>query len=149
MVKTDRFVALIIIGVSIYLYTRTGRFLDETSVDPISAAFFPRAILIALMACSAWLVLKSKMPPAVFPAPAGVALGAVQIVVYVMLIEPVGYFIVTPLFLLIFPATLGYRRWGWLAGLALGGTVLAYGVFTRVLGVPLPMGVLENIGGLS
>lgn len=149
MVKTDRIVALAIIGISIFLFIQTGKFVEEDSGELISAAFFPRIIILALIACCAWLVIKSTMKPVSFPEPMGVAIGAVLIGGYVFLINPLGYFIVTPLFLFFFPFTLGYRKWGWLAAMTFGGTVFAYVVFFKVLGVPLPMGILENIGGLS
>lgn len=148
MVKTDRIVALATIAISIFLYTKTGSFVQADSGTPISATFFPRCILISLILCCILLVIKSSMKPVDFPAPFGVVSAAVQIVVYILLISPVGYFIVTPLFLFLLPASLGYRSWGWLTGMALGGTAFSYVVFQKVLGVPLPMGLLENIGGM-
>ena len=148
MIKTDRIVVLIIICLSIFLYTKTGAFIEKESVEPISAAFFPRMILISLIGTSLWVAVKSKMQPVSFPALKGVIIGSIQILLYVILIEPVGYFIVTPLFLFIFPASLGYRKWGWLAGLAVGSTLFSYAVFLKLLGVPLPMGILEYVGGL-
>ena len=148
MIKTDRIVALAIIGVSIFLFMQTGKFVEDDFGSPISATFFPRAILVALMACCALLVITSKMPPVSFPAPKQTAMAALIIVGYVLLIIPVGYFIVTPIFLFILPLSVGYRKWGWLSLLAIGGSVFSYAVFYKVLGVPLPMGLLENIGGL-
>lgn len=147
MVKTDRIVALAIIGISLFLFTKTGKFLEEGSGENISAAFFPRFIIFALIACSAWLAIKSTMKPVSFPAPKGVAIGIALIVGYVFLIKPLGYFIVTPLFLFFLPFSLGYRKWGWLVAMTFTGTVFAYVVFFKVLSVPLPMGILENIGG--
>lgn len=147
MVRSDKIVAIAVIGVSLFLFMQTGAFIEEGGGEQISAAFFPRCILISLIGCCAWLVFKSTMNAVSFPAAAGVALGAAQIVAYVLLINPLGYFVVTPLFLFLLPASLGYRRWGWLAALAAGGTAFAYVVFLKILGVPLPMGILENLVG--
>lgn len=143
MVKTDRIVALTVIGISLCLFAQTGKFLEEDTGEPISAAFFPRIILTALIFCCIWLALKTKMETISFPAPKGVMLGVIQVIVYVMLIKPVGYFIITPLFLFLLPASLGYRKWGWLAIIASGGTLFSWIVFLKVLGVPLPMGIFE------
>jgi hypothetical protein len=146
MVKTDRIVAIVLIGIALFLFTKTGNFIDKNSVAPISAAFFPRFILIALIICSLWLAIRSKMPHVQFPELRGTSVAGSMIVGYVLLINPVGYFITTPLFLFAFPAAIGYRKWGWLTGLAVGGTMFSYFVFYKILGVPLPMGMLEGIG---
>ena len=143
MVRTDRFIALLLIGIAIFFLTKTGTFVEDYTSEPISASFFPRFILISLIVCCSWLAIRSKMEPVPFPAPKYVLIGAIQIVCYVLLIIPIGYFIVTPVFLFVFPASIGYRKWKWLTILAVGGTVFAYVVFLKILGVPLPMGLLE------
>ena len=148
MIKTDRIVALAIIGISVFLFIQTGKFVEDDFGSPISATFFPRAILISLMACCGLLMITSKMDLVSFPALKKTAVAALMIVGYVLLIIPVGYFIVTPIFLFLLPLAVGYRKWGWLSLLALGGTAFSYAVFYKVLGVPLPMGLLENLGGL-
>lgn len=82
-----------------------------------------------------------------FPAPRKIASAAGLIVGYAILIEPIGYFLVTPVFLFLLPLAMGYRKWGWLVLFALGGTAFSYYVFYNILSVPLPLGVLEYVGG--
>lgn len=143
MVRTDRFIAIVLIGIALFFYIQTGKFVDDYTNEPISASFFPRFILLSLIGCCGWLAIRSKLEQVAFPAPKNVLLGAIQVICYVLLIGPVGYFIVTPLFLFIFPASLGYRQWKWLTVLAVGGTLFSYIVFLNILGVPLPLGILE------
>lgn len=147
MLKTDRTLALAFIVVSIFLFFKTGEFIDETAKVTLSPAFFPRLIIILLIICCSWLVLKSKMTAVSFPAISQNLIAAAFVIGYAALIEPLGYFLITPLFLFFLPLTMGYRRWLWLVFLAAGGTIFAYIVFYHILGVPLPLGILENIGG--
>lgn len=149
MLRSDRFVAIIIILISVFLYTRTGAFKEEGSTAVISAAFFPRMILILLILCCASLTLKSRMKTISFPAFGKTLIAAVLIVGYVFLIEPAGYFVITPIFLLLLPIAMGYRRWLPVTLLAIGGTIFSFIVFYKILGVPLPLGILETLGGMS
>ena len=71
----------------------------------------------------------------------GIFLGAV--VLYVVLLEPLGYFIVTPLFLL---GTLLYLRACrlWVAAaIAAVAPVFVYFIFILLLDLPVPMGIME------
>lgn len=65
------------------------------------------------------------------------------IVAYVLLLEPVGYFIVTPVFLL--GTLLFLRACGlWLAvAVAAVAPILVYFVFVWLLSLPVPMGIME------
>ncbi|MBE0529288.1 MAG: tripartite tricarboxylate transporter TctB family protein [Rhodospirillales bacterium] len=68
-------------------------------------------------------------------------LGAV--ILYVVLLEPLGYFIVTPLFLL---GTLLYLRACRLmvaAAIAAVAPVFVYFIFVWLLDLPVPMGIME------
>lgn len=149
MLRTDRTVAIAIIGISILLFLKTSDFLEESVDVVISAAFFPRLYIITLIICCLLIVLQSKKPSTVFPSFKITIAAAVLIAGYAILIEPAGYFIVTPAFLFVLPSIMGYRRWGWLTVFSVGGTVFSYVVFYKILGVPLPLGILENLGGFS
>lgn len=65
------------------------------------------------------------------------------IILYVVLLEPVGYFIVTPLF--IFGAFLFLRACrAWVAAIVAAAVpVFIYFLFVAFLDLPVPMGVLE------
>lgn len=70
------------------------------------------------------------------------ALLAILTLLYIVVLEPLGYLLSTFVFLLLAPAALGWRRWWVSAVVALlfaGGT---YYLFSSVLLVPLPRGIL-------
>jgi putative tricarboxylic transport membrane protein len=119
----------------------------KTSVPGgISPAAFPRIILVALIVCALLQIFRGKDDTARFPSPGRTLSGIALVGLYIGLIDLVGYFILTPIFLMSFPLLLGYRRWRWIIALALGCTLLFYLVFNLLLGVPLPAGFLENMG---
>ena len=73
-----------------------------------------------------------------------VSLFLVFIIAYIALIDVLGYFIATPLFIV---GTYMYLRALSVKGallVAAGFCVLVYGVFVKVLYLPVPMGLLEN-----
>ncbi len=76
-----------------------------------------------------------------------VSLFLVFIIAYVVLIEVLGYFIATPLFLVgtyLFLRAMKLRN---AILVALGFCVLVYGVFVKILYLPVPLGLLETILG--
>ena len=69
------------------------------------------------------------------------------IVAYIALINVLGYFVATPLFIV---GTYMYLRALSVKGallVAAGFCILVYGVFVKVLYLPVPLGLLENILG--
>lgn len=65
--------------------------------------------------------------------------------VYLALLEPVGFEIMTPLAIVAALWALGYRDWLWRAIVGVSFTVFSFVLFGVVLGVPLPHGVLEDL----
>ena len=71
----------------------------------------------------------------------------VFIIAYVLLIEFLGYFIATPLFIIgtyLYLRALSFRN---AILVAIGFCILVYGVFVKVLYLPVPLGLLETILG--
>lgn len=64
---------------------------------------------------------------------------------YVLLLTPLGYFVSTVLFVLVLLLLLRVRSPLLIAACALGTPLVLGGIFGRVLGVPLPDGVLEYV----
>src|SRR5262245_30470496 len=64
---------------------------------------------------------------------------------YVVLLPSAGYLLTTPLYMAGGMWLLGIRRWLLIAGVAVGGTVIQYGLFASLLGVLLPLGPLEPL----
>lgn len=64
---------------------------------------------------------------------------------YLALLQPVGYLIMTPLALYGALTAMRYRTWRWRLLVSLGFTVVSYLVFSQVLRVPLPNGLLDAL----
>jgi hypothetical protein len=123
-----------------------------------SAAMLPRLlagliiVLSGLMALSAVrahqrMVRAGEVEPVDVIDVRRVCLFMVIIIAYVTLMEPLGYFVVTPLFIV---GTYMYLRalsLKWSLLVALGFCVLVYGVFVKVLYLPVPLGLLEPLLG--
>ena len=144
MVKSDRLIAIIFIASGVFLYIWSFGFEKGEAVGLIPPTFFPRMIIVALIACCLLLLFRKQHVTVSFPAPGGVLAGMALVIGYVLLMNRVGYLIVTPLFLFLFPTLMGYRRWISLLLFCIGGTLFSYLIFHSVLGVPLPMGFLES-----
>lgn len=65
--------------------------------------------------------------------------------VYLALLEPVGFLIMTPVALYFSLVAMGYRTWTWRLIVSIGFTLVSFVVFSLVLRVPLPNGVLDNL----
>jgi hypothetical protein len=144
MVKSDRFIVIIFIAAGVFLYTWSFRFENGEAVGLIAPTFFPRMIIGCLIACCLLLLIRKPHVAVSFPAPRAVFAGMALVVGYVLLMDRVGYLILTPLFLFLFSTLMGYRRRMLLLLFCIGGTLSAYLVFHSVLGVPLPMGIFES-----
>lgn len=133
-------------------------FIIQSMKLPSSAALMPRILasfIIVLSAAMVWQGLrahrrmvqageKEVIPYINVPL---VSMFLAFIVAYVFLIEVLGYFIATPLFLI---GTYGFLRAMKLRNailVAAGFCVLVYGVFVKILYLPVPLGLLEKFLG--
>ncbi|MDN5347553.1 MAG: putative tricarboxylic transport rane protein [Clostridia bacterium] len=66
-------------------------------------------------------------------------LSLILTLIYLYLVPRVGYFHVTPIFLLVLMLVLGNRKWVQLFGTALGFALFSYYVFFKFLQVALPV----------
>jgi putative tricarboxylic transport membrane protein len=66
--------------------------------------------------------------------------GIALTVAYVAVIQTAGFFLATVIYLAAFIAMGGYRRWGVLAAVSVGGAVLLLFFFMKVVYVSLPIG---------
>ena len=133
-------------------------FIVQSFKLPDSAALLPRMLaglimgLSVIMVCQG-LIAHRRMAKACLTEEIPVinvklvTLFVIFIVAYVALIEPLGYFIATPLFII---GTYLYLRATNLKNaiiVTVGFCALVYGVFVKVLYLPVPMGLLENFPG--
>ena len=66
---------------------------------------------------------------------------------YVATAESLGMFTLMPLYCALFPALWGERHWPLIAAYAGLLPVLLFALFVVLLGTPLPLGLLEGLGG--
>ncbi|MDR0539990.1 MAG: tripartite tricarboxylate transporter TctB family protein [Spirochaetaceae bacterium] len=123
---------------------------------PVGPEFFPRWLAAGLFVCSAALFVQALKRPAAAdkPAPtisprnkgirrliAGIAL----IALYVFSWELAGFPLTTPLLLFALMFLLGMRRYPVMALFALGATAAIFCAFKFLLGIDMPLGLLENL----
>lgn len=140
-----------------YLYYVAAGFEFHRRVGTLGPDVWPKALLALLIATCLWrtaTVLLSKggadpdAPEGAVAGPAAptethrwlVAGGIALTSAYVALIETLGFFLATVAYLAAFVATGGYRRWGVVAAVSLGGTLLLLFFFMKVVYVSLPAG---------
>jgi putative tricarboxylic transport membrane protein len=154
----------LVLAVAGVLYAVALRIEYLGPADRIGPDFWPRAILVLLMAVCAYEIAKSFLSPAARSAggmlqefldraapqadAAGAAppswkrlgLGMAATLAYVALVAVLGFFLATAAYLAAFIALGGYRRWSVVAACSLGGSLAMVLVFMKVVYVSLPLG---------
>jgi len=151
-----------VIGALIYLYADSQLPLVRIG-DPLVPKIFPAIIGGGLLLSGLLLMLETyrkrqqvvpaaaPSSPAVAPAPQdrqrpGVLLGMLAwTVVYYFAFEPVGYLVSTVVFLLGLLTMFHRKKPRTNLAVALGFTAVIYAIFTQLLHVPMPQGILEFI----
>jgi putative tricarboxylic transport membrane protein len=64
---------------------------------------------------------------------------------YALAFQPLGYLLATPLFIAAALAVLRERRWGLIATVAVGFTLVSYVTFAQALGVRVPVGPFTDL----
>jgi putative tricarboxylic transport membrane protein len=151
-----------VIGALIYLYADSQLPLVRIG-DPLGPKIFPAIIGGGLLLSGLLLMLETyrkrqqvvsaaaPSPQAVAPAPQdrqrpGVLLGMLAwTVIYYFAFEPVGYLVSTVVFLLGLLTMFHRKKPRTNLAVALGFTAVIYAIFTQLLHVPMPQGILEFI----
>lgn len=168
MRRSDCIIGLLLLALAAFYYYSTRDLPPPTPTENLGAAFFPRLLAIFLALLALLLVVGGLVPrggaapqgkrPALAggeglgeDAPTGeeishtFLLGTMGLsTLYVILLPLAGYLILTPLFLLAVIRFLGKRSWIQNVATALLLTAALYLLFARVLGVPLPAGILSS-----
>ena len=144
--KQDRAVGIaILIGGSI-LFWETLSF-PSTNWDPLGIAFWPRFLLITMIVIGVYLIVKGSLDDGPFDRinwRAFIVLAGG--VIYITLLETIGFMLLTPPFLFLAVLALGgsltRSRIIEAALVAAGGTLFIHFVFVKGLRVFLPEGLL-------
>jgi putative tricarboxylic transport membrane protein len=104
---------------------------------------FPIAIGIGLLACAVWVGLTSSARRDLSSIDwRVVAMSALAFLVYLVLLEPVGYLLTTVVFIATESRLLGSRAWVRDLIVSVIMTASVYTVFTLLLGIRLPVGLI-------
>jgi len=141
----DRLVGIAIVLIGAFLFWETFSF-KTVNWDPLGLPFWPRILLGLLGAIGIYLIIRGNLDAGPYQ---GLEWRAFVVLtgalVYVLLIDVLGFLIATPLYLFLFHLSLGGVTRGHLveaAILAVCGTGLIYYVFQKVLWVQFPEGML-------
>jgi len=141
----DRLFAVVVIIAAVIMYGLSGSLAPPDSPGGISASSYPKFILICVILLSGFVILRSSVS---VPSNTPASSRGVQIVIlsalYIVSIEPVGFFLVTPVFLFVLPLLVGFRNYRLNAISVIISTGLVYLVFVRTLAIPLPPGLLGD-----
>lgn len=159
-----------LLAVAAWLYVVAARIEYIGPQDRIGPDFWPKAILALLGLLCAYEIAKSLFfsgPQSVSgmlqtlmqeaaesalggadaasagqrPSLARLAWGTAVTLAYVLLVEPLGFFVATAAFLCAFVMAGGYRRWGVALALGVGGSLAFVVVFMKIVYVSLPLGI--------
>lgn len=145
MVKTrkqDLVIGIVMDLIVVFCYVNTKK-LPEASKQ------FTNIVLLATFALSTALIIYSIVKKAVpfgdevdikvFKNP---LLAFVIITIYVLLMDKIGFFVSSAMFMVAFAFWMGYRKWVPLACTVVGMLGFVYVLFPLMLHVPLPGGLL-------
>ena len=142
------------VGIFVVLYSRT---IDRvTSMDPAGPAAMPRLVgWMMILIGAAHLVgayLAGKKDDGLKPKKKDGSVVPVILIcaacgAYLFLLESIGYLLLTPLLIIAIMTGVGDRKIPRILGMSVGMTALLFGVFSYVLGVRLPIGILGRFLG--
>ncbi len=141
----DRVFALVLIVLASIFYALIGDMEEPYSPGALAASTYPRLILACIIGLSCMLIIRpvsSEQQTTIIP---WKGLAVILLAAgYIFLIERVGFFVLTPVFLLLVPLVIGYRHYVATTASAILVTAGLYAVFVLVLNIPLPAGLLGD-----
>lgn len=150
--KGEIVISLITFIGAIYLYHETNKFGFIDLYGGLGPAFWPKLLLVLLMAFSLGVAINvfRKVKKGLLPAAAAVTLdsGKIQlfsamglIVLYIFLMKIIGFLVLTPFVMIAFMYLLGEKSKVWIYTIPFALTLGIVLLFTKVMYVPLPRGI--------
>lgn len=151
MFKGEILISVVIFLGSLYLYFESAKFEGHEVYGKLGPAYWPKFLLIFLMLLSFLVAVDAvrgrKKKEAEKEEAQKSESGKVRlflaigfIVLYFILMQVLGFILLTPFFLIAFMYLLGERKKKWIFGVSIGLTILIVWVFTKAMYVPLPRG---------
>lgn len=145
-IRTDRFFAIILIAISAFFFNYISGIDVSTTVGELATATYPQMVLGCIIVVSAIQLIgsgKHRSPLASFTGKGFMVI--LVIGAYIALLDIVGYFILTPIMLVLLPLLAGFYNKKLILISVVLVTCLLYAVFSLVLNIPLPTGLLGDI----
>ena len=144
----DRAFALVLIVLASIFYALIGGMEEPWSSGALAASSYPRFILACIIALSGLLIIRPVSDVQDAQATSFISVRGLVVILlvagYILLIETLGFFLLTPVFLFVVPLVVGYRHHVATAASAVLVTAGLYAVFVLVLNIPLPAGLLGD-----
>lgn len=141
--ESDRLFAIALMVFAVTMYLLAGGLAEAYGPGAIAASTYPRLVLLCMMFICAIIILKPARAEKIQTAWTWKGVPVILLtVVYIALIEPVGFFIITPVYLFLLPWLAGFRQYVRLIINVVVITACLYGVFVEILDIPLPPGLL-------
>jgi putative tricarboxylic transport membrane protein len=144
--NTDRIFAMVTIVISMVMFYLIGGMEEPYSPGALSASTYPRIILGCIIFVSLLLMfrpVRPSVPDDDNKSNRGIVV-IVFMVIYIALLEKVGFFLLTPVVLLTIPLIAGLKRYRLILFSVVVVMLGLYGVFVEVLNIPLPQGILGD-----
>lgn len=135
---SDRIFSILLICLSAVAFVIVGGGEEVNEVGAFNTATYPRILLALLIAFCAVHVISKQSGKVKSSFSFKELVVIVVILIYIFLLNYIGYFILTPVILFVLPILYGYRKYAViLLSIALIMAFL-YSVFSLLLKVPLP-----------
>jgi putative tricarboxylic transport membrane protein len=147
--RSDLAVAAILLALAGYIFVAAGAMPFGTARVP-QTAFFPKCLAILLAVLSlialvrAFIGIKDTFASGEIAARGWLRIGATLAVLigFALVLEPLGFLASTFLLMLLLLRAIEPQPWHNVIVIALATSLVSYGLFAWLLGVPLPTGVL-------
>jgi hypothetical protein len=151
MFKGEIITSTIIFIGSLILYWETLKFEGHEVYAKLGPSYWPKFLLILLMGLSVGVAVdafrerkKGEGKESILKLDKGrlkffIAMGFIAL--YFILLQIIGFILLTPFFLIAFMYLLGERKKIWMISISFGITLLIIYVFTKAMYVPLPRGI--------
>lgn len=141
----DRLFGVIVIMLATVMFVVTGTMAPPVSPGEIAASTYPKILLVSIALLAMVLIVRPVRGEARV---GSIVLRGLPVIIltaiYIALIEPLGFFVVTPLFLFVLPLFAGFRDYVLITVSVIVITSLLYGAFVKLLAIPLPPGLLGD-----
>lgn len=144
--NTDKLFAVILIAFAAVMYVIIGGMEEPYMPGALAASTYPRLVLICMIITACLIIIRPG--PGTTDVTRPVSLKSISVIAltvfYIGFIEIAGFFILTPVFLMLLPVMAGFKRHGMTIISAILVTAMLYGIFVGVLNIPLPAGILGD-----